>query len=486
MTVLRMILAGLQLIAFWPVQKKPFDVGYLSIGLTVLATLSVGLGFEALAGHNWQDFSPTVAILQLGRWALIAFLVGGLAAWASRSVTGPAIAAITALSFWTMVATSAINFAVYKFGPQLFGAANNDWRPVFYLAPAGVGLLLLLIGTLRAVPMMLDRRAHAASLSVFGVLAAASLFMPTLPLLRHVAGKEYDHSVLASMAFGYAVEQGWLAVPVRDDSDDPAPPTFDAEAVLGKQPELLDRELTQLIAERPNHRDLYLLGFAGYGWQGVFRREVEAVDKLFAKRFDTQGHSLQLVNSSETIDDLPLAGPHNLDAALQKLGEKMNKDEDVLFLFMTSHGGPGKFTVDMSDMPFHDLTPKALKETLDRSGIKNRVIVLSACYSGSFIKELADDDTLLITAARPDRASFGCADENEWTYFGDALFNHALREAKTFPAAFDTARKLVAEWEKTQGVVPSEPQISIGRRIEATLAGLTVGPPDRAEFAQRR
>ena len=486
MTVLRMILAGLQLSTFRRVEAQRFQVSFVTVGLVLLATLAAGLGFETLSGYDWHDFSLTVAILQVGRWALISFVVGALAALVNRSATGPAIAAVTALSFWTMTVTWAANLAVHKFGPHLFGSTNSSWAVLQYLAPAGVGFALLFIGTFRAMPLVLGRQARLASLAVFGIIAAASLMLPTLPLLRHGFGKEYDRSALVSTAYGYAVEQGWLALPVSDESDEPEPRAFDPEDVLGKQPALLDRELTFVEPERPHHPDLYLLGFAGYGWQGVFRREVDAVDHLFAKRFDTHGRSLQLINSSETIDNVPLAGPHNLDVALQRLGEKMNKDEDVLFLFMTSHGAPGRFSVDMADMPFHDLTPKALKETLDRSGIKNRVIVLSSCYSGSFIKQLADDDTLLITAARADRTSFGCSDENEWTYFGDAFFNHALREAKSFRAAFETARQLVAGWEKTQGVTPSEPQISIGRRIEATLAGLTVGPADRVEFAERR
>jgi hypothetical protein len=486
MSFLRMILAGLQLLAFRPVNAERFRVGFLTVALAVLATLAAGAGFETLSGLDWRNLSPTGTALQIGRWAVIAFGVGLLVALANRAAVGAAVAAVTAVTFWSVVVTWALLYAVRAIDPGQSGSSGLIWQAALVLVPVGASLVLLAIGTFRAIPLVVGRRALLLSFAVFGLLAAAQLLLPSTSILRRGYGNEYDRSWLVSMAWGYAVDQGWMAMPVRDDAEDDDLRAIDPEEVLGKQPALLDRQLAFVESERPKHRDLYLLGFAGYGWQAVFRREVAAVDELFAKRFDTHNRSLQLINSTDTVDELPLAGPHNLDVALQKIGDKMNKDEDVLFLFMTSHGGPGKFSVDMAEMPFHDITPRGLKDMLDGSGIKNRVIVLSACFSGSFIKQLAGDTTLIMTAARPDRTSFGCANDAEWTYFGDALFNHALRREKSFAAGFETARKLVAGWESVKGLRPSEPQISIGRNIEAVLAELTVGPPELVEVAERR
>jgi hypothetical protein len=114
---------------------------------------------------------------------------------------------------------------------------------------------------------------------------------------------------------------------------------------------------------------------------------------------------------------------------------------------------------------------------LDRSGIKNRVIVISACHSGSFIPALAGPTSLVIAAARADRTSFGCEDRREWTYFGDAFFNRALREERSFERAFDRARLTIRTWERKERLVRSLPQIAGGEALRPRLDALARGSP---------
>ncbi len=85
--------------------------------------------------------------------------------------------------------------------------------------------------------------------------------------------------------------------------------------------------------------------------------------------------------------------------------------------------------------------------------------------AGSFIPALAGPTTLVIAAARADRASFGCEDQREWTYFGDAYFNHALRQETSFKRAFARAKGLVEQWEKAEKLVPSLPQMMGGEAL---------------------
>jgi hypothetical protein len=119
----------------------------------------------------------------------------------------------------------------------------------------------------------------------------------------------------------------------------------------------------------------------------------------------------------------------------------------------------------MPGLRLEHLTPAMLKGMLDRSGIKQRIVVVSACHSGSFIPTLANANTLVIAAARADRTSFGCADKRQWTYFGDAYFNRALRQETSFRKAFDRARRLIARWETKGRLVPSLPQIMGGEAL---------------------
>src|SRR5579883_1315767 len=148
----------------------------------------------------------------------------------------------------------------------------------------------------------------------------------------------------------------------------------------------------------------------------------------------------------------------------------MNVDNDILLLYLTSHGSNHLLSVHFPELALDNLPDRELKKLLDRAGIKWRIIVISACYSGSFIDTLKDDNSLIITAAAKDKASFGCSSENDFTYFGDAYINHALRLDRSFISAFYRARDAIAEREKAENLVPSEPQIYIGEAIKAKLA----------------
>jgi hypothetical protein len=243
------------------------------------------------------------------------------------------------------------------------------------------------------------------------------------------------------------------------------------DAAVDQQRALLHSALAALQPATPGRRpQLYFVGFAGFGSQAVFTREVVAVRQLFDERFGTAGRSISLINSVSARSDAPLANASNLDQVLQHLGKTMQTGRDTLFLFLTSHGNIDTLAIDMPGIGTDRLTSQQLKDILDRSGIKNRVVVISACHSGSFIPALANPTTLVIAAARADRASFGCEDRRRWTYFGDAYFNQALREEKSFTVAFQRARKVIALWEARERRLPSLPQIAGGEALGALLS----------------
>ncbi|MGH6816683.1 MAG: C13 family peptidase [Hyphomicrobiaceae bacterium] len=249
----------------------------------------------------------------------------------------------------------------------------------------------------------------------------------------------------------------------------------DIEATSARQAELVDRALAPLEPAPADRAHLYFVGFAGYGPEAVFKREVLAAQRLFDERFGTKGRSIVLINHESTLDSTPLANVANLERVLHHVGKLMADGSSTLFLFLTSHGLKRVFVVEMPGFGFVHLTPNRLKDLLDRSGIKNRVIVVSACYSGSFIRELADPSTLVITAARADRTSFGCEDKRQWTYFGDAFFNRALRQERSFEKAFHRAKRLIRTWEEKERLTPSLPQIAGGQQLRSRLETFATG-----------
>ena len=96
-------------------------------------------------------------------------------------------------------------------------------------------------------------------------------------------------------------------------------------------------------------------------------------------------------------------------------------------------------------------------------------MIVSACFGGVFVQPLANDDTIVLTAADARSTSFGCATGRDWTYFGDALFKQSLRPGTDFRRAFDHARILIRSWEMMDRLPPSNPQGQFGAALTAKL-----------------
>ena len=242
------------------------------------------------------------------------------------------------------------------------------------------------------------------------------------------------------------------------------------EPLLYNQPALLEQALAA-VAPGDEAINLYLLAIAGDGTQEVFRREVEYVSEMFGHWFDTGERHITLINSRTTTDTYPLATVTSVRSALARLAEQMDSERDILFVFLTSHGSADhQFSLQQRGLNLPALPAETLAELLAESGIRWKVVLVSACYSGGFIPPLADEQTLVMTAARSDRTSFGCSDEADFTYFGGAYFRDTLAADGDFVAAFHQAKARVLEREVEQGItVPSEPQIHAPEPILAQL-----------------
>lgn len=241
-----------------------------------------------------------------------------------------------------------------------------------------------------------------------------------------------------------------------------------SEEALYAQPHLLDDMLSQLQKGVFGETHWYFMGVAGAGYQDVFKTEVENTQRQFDTRFGTLGRSLALINNANTQATLPIASRTSIARALARLGQQMGSD-DVLFLFMTSHGNQNVFELVNDPIGLNSLNPQWLRETLDRSNIRWRVLVISACYSGSFIPALQSPNTIIITASAADTPSFGCSTEADYTYFGRAFFAEAMRDQSSLAAAFEVAKKAISKRENEAGYPPSNPQMQIGTNIATIL-----------------
>ena len=233
----------------------------------------------------------------------------------------------------------------------------------------------------------------------------------------------------------------------------------------------IDAQIAKLAPQREGATDVYFVGFAGYGQEQIFAREIDLAAQVVGERYGSEGRTLRLVNDRGDLDSWPIASAPGLRYALRRLGEVMG-DEDVLFLAFASHGDrDAGVRVSSPGMITTRISPGQLDEMLREAGIGYRVIVVSACYSGSFVDTLSNDRSAVITAAAQDRKSFGCNDSRFLTYFGEAFFRDALGGAGSLRQAFQTASAALDRKERASGIVPSMPQASFGAQIEARLDG---------------
>jgi hypothetical protein len=254
-------------------------------------------------------------------------------------------------------------------------------------------------------------------------------------------------------------------------------------SVAGRDREMLAADIAALAPQRPGRVDLYAVGFAGDSTEDVFRNEVAYLDTLLSRRFDAQGRVVTLVNhiDSLTTAPRPLATLANLRIALAGIGKAMDRDEDVMLLYLTMHGTEEhELAVQLPPVLEEWITPADLRDALDDAGIRNRVVVISACYSGGFVPALRGPGALVITAARADRASFGCGSESDATWFGRAWLVDGLNRGTSFVAAYDIATDEISQWEREDGETPSLPQLDAGddisRRLQRWQSQLVPGP----------
>lgn len=204
--------------------------------------------------------------------------------------------------------------------------------------------------------------------------------------------------------------------------------------------------------------ELYSLTVAGDGRQSVFMREVDYVDALLAERFAARGQ-ITLVNHRDQLTERPLATRETIARAVRTLAERSGA-EDLIFIYLTSHGSADhQLVLAQPRMALEDLPATDLATLLQPLAERDKVVVISACYSGGFIEPLKSPNTLVITAARADRVSFGCSEESDFTYFGRALFAEALQQTRDIVQAFTLAQARVAEREQADHYQASEPQI---------------------------
>src|SRR4051794_28260206 len=150
----------------------------------------------------------------------------------------------------------------------------------------------------------------------------------------------------------------------------------------------LQAAIARLQPQRPGVVDAYVVA-AALDADPVFNREAREAGRVLARRFDAQGRTLVLAHDEGGDEGDAAATPTGRGQALDGVAAKMNANEDVLVLYTTSHGSPD------AGLNFRDpvlgaatITPSQLAAILNHTGVKNRLVILQACFSGQFVRAL--------------------------------------------------------------------------------------------------
>jgi hypothetical protein len=243
---------------------------------------------------------------------------------------------------------------------------------------------------------------------------------------------------------------------------------IDHETLWTAQPGLLAKAAATLPAKRGGAPRVFTVAIAAGGSQAIFGREAEAVSDLFFRRLGKGAPGLLLSNGAVHHRKVPLANRDNLSATLTAIGERFDPARDLLVVYLTAHGGPDSaLQTDLPDaFGLKSIDAPFLAEALGKAGIGRRIVIVSACFSGSWIAPLASPDSIVLTASSATRTSFGCDDRRQYTVFGAALLNGSLGQGASWREAFDRLQNEIQEEETKLGAPMSLPMSSVGSNME--------------------
>jgi hypothetical protein len=339
--------------------------------------------------------------------------------------------------------------------------------------------------------LALDLSLVSRHLLIATLLALVYLVFLTLRVLGAAFGPVRLRPALLAVAFTLASPWvlGVLSLDTRlwvaeeaaqeEETDD----ADQAEALFYDQPSRIAAAVTRVRPTQAGKPGVFFVGFAGDGDQAIFGREASFASDAFGARFGSVDRAVLLINDVDDRDSYPLASVSGLQQTLKVLASRMNPDEDVLVLFLTSHGSADGLAVENGSLPLSQLAPEDLRAALDDSGIRWRVVVVSACYAGVFIDALKSETTAVITAADAGHSSFGCEDDRELTWFGEAFLKDSLPHSASLEEAFNKAAGLITQREDEEHQIHSHPQLFMGSLMRRKLAELPAGKAEPASHA---
>ncbi|MCP4325314.1 MAG: hypothetical protein GY787_26405, partial [Alteromonadales bacterium] len=238
-----------------------------------------------------------------------------------------------------------------------------------------------------------------------------------------------------------------------------APNKVEMQALIDAQSSLLKKQQTYLLNSDKDKTNLYFLGIAADYQQNEMFRETLKAQNIFDKYLDTKDRSVVLVNHLSTIETTPIATHSTIRRTLKNIARKMDLEKDILFLYLTAHGNTsaagGQLFFNFGPEKSNSMTARDLNRYLIASKIKWKIIVVNSCYSGTFIEDLIDPYTLIITSTNSERLAYYSLPPNNFSFFGRAFFENNLDSNKSLDIAFKETVK-ETQWLEPMHHIPED------------------------------
>jgi len=224
-----------------------------------------------------------------------------------------------------------------------------------------------------------------------------------------------------------------------------------------------EAQAVRAATQAPGRR-VWFAGFALNSTSTAFQNDVELVARRFS---ELGGPVLEYEDSNGPQKDklrFPFATPATLAEAIQQISSHAGPD-DIVVVFISSHGNRKILSVNVAHHELKPLTATQLSTALAPLGTRPTVVILAACFSGSFLPELQAERRIVITSASGERASFGCQADSRNTFFTEALFANGFDVSKSLSRTMAEAKLRVARREHELKFRDSEPQMSVGEQM---------------------
>jgi hypothetical protein len=434
--------AGARLALLMRVSRQSFRIDAAQLCLAFI--LSAAIDNAA----DWIRYGPDVVVdwsalgAELAALALLV-MVSALLAWLFRQ---PAL--LLALPIVALVSLPLVQ--IVNVGPALLAAVPAmpgefpTWAWYFVVTWFCVVLWRSVHVTLEPDPRRLAR-------SIGGGLALAlPLFVPT----------------------GVFPEASWWtarsSAPAAVDATNPV-----AEPVLALQRDLQEQALGAIVDHTEGAADLYFVAFAPDGAGAAWRPRIEQAKRLMDERWRTEGRSIAYVNDASLLTEAPMATVTHLREALEEIAGAIDPDEDIVMIYLAGRSNAdGSMLVSLPPLGLVQLSGAGLAHLLREAGIRWRVIVVATCLPQTFHDALADESTVVFSAAGRGERAAGCAHNGEPTVFADALFGESMTQSSSLTAAFEASQRKGAARNPA-------PSLHIGSAIAEQLKrlrGANTGP----------